>query len=92
MDGALGLLQIYPKSKTDTETLIFVCRKVYGTYGTFFCSMDFRDFPFDSQMCPLMIESFAYTIDKLFWNWSDIPVEKNPSLRSVTSPLCPQTV
>ena len=40
--------------------------------------MNFRRFPFDSQMCPIMFESFKYTVDTLYFNWLDSPVDIDP--------------
>ena len=45
---------------------------------TFDCPMNFRRFPFDSQMCPIMFESFKYTVDTLYFNWLDSPVDIDP--------------
>ncbi|KAH3834107.1 glycine receptor subunit alpha-1-like [Dreissena polymorpha] len=38
---------------------------------TLSCRMDLRKYPFDKQICSIMIESFGYTADKLVLHWNE---------------------
>ena len=42
---------------------------------TLFCAMKLQKFPFDTQSCPIYLESFGYTMDTLYFNWLDSPVD-----------------
>ena len=44
------------------------------------CGIDLSNFPMDSQLCTLEIESYGYTMVDLiyFWNKELNPVEVNP--------------
>jgi len=35
------------------------------------CAMDLRLFPLDTQNCDLIIESYAYTVDDVIYNWKN---------------------
>ena len=45
---------------------------------TLSCPMKLQKYPFDTQMCPIMFESFGYTMDTMFFNWLDSPVDVDP--------------
>ncbi|XP_052793559.1 glycine receptor subunit alpha-2-like isoform X2 [Mya arenaria] len=38
---------------------------------TLSCRMNLRKYPFDKQVCSIMIESFGYTVDKLVLHWGE---------------------
>ena len=33
--------------------------------------MNFRMFPFDHQLCPLMLESYSYSNDQVVFQWDE---------------------
>ena len=35
------------------------------------CQMNFRMFPFDHQLCPLMLESYSYSNDQVVFQWDE---------------------
>ena len=35
------------------------------------CQMNFRMFPFDHQLCPLMLESYSYSNDEVVFQWDE---------------------
>ena len=44
--------------------------------------MDYRMFPFDKQICPIVIESYAYRDYQLQLNWRDEdPIQYNSNLQ-----------
>ena len=47
------------------------------------CGMDFTDYPHDTQICFVMIESLSHTTEDLIfkWNFTD-PLYINPEIRS----------
>ena len=45
---------------------------------TFSCPTKFQRFPLDTQICPMMFESFGATMDSLCFNWLDSPVDVDP--------------
>ena len=46
------------------------------------CFMDYRMFPFDKQICPIVIESYAYRDYQLQLNWRDEdPIQYNSNLQ-----------
>nr|AWJ68188.1 putative GABA receptor 6 [Hirudo verbana] len=47
--------------------------------ATLSCPMKLEKYPLDIQSCPMMFESFGYTMDTLYFTWLDNPVdiEKN---------------
>ncbi len=45
---------------------------------TLSCPMKLQKYPFDTQMCPIMFESFGYTMDTVYFNWLDSPVDVDP--------------
>ena len=49
--------------------------------ATLSCPMNLQSYPFDTQMCPIMFESFGYTMDVLYFSWLDDPVEVDPAVQ-----------
>ena len=46
------------------------------------CFMNYRMFPFDSQVCPILIESYAYRDYQMLLHWRDNdPIQFNPDLQ-----------
>ena len=46
------------------------------------CFMNYRMFPFDAQVCPIFIESYAYRDYQIVLNWRDEePIQFNPDLQ-----------
>ena len=43
------------------------------------CEMNFEMFPFDSQACPLLLESYAYSKSELNFEWQRIGNKRNVS-------------
>ena len=41
--------------------------------------MTLQKFPFDTQSCPMIFESFGYTMETLYFNWLDKPVNVDKS-------------
>uniref|UniRef100_A0A665VHW0 Glycine receptor, alpha 4b n=1 Tax=Echeneis naucrates TaxID=173247 RepID=A0A665VHW0_ECHNA len=39
---------------------------------TLSCPMDLKNFPMDSQMCTMQLESFGYTMNDLIFEWLDV--------------------
>jgi cation transporter family protein len=39
------------------------------------CPMILHKFPLDTQACPMLFESFGYTMDSMYFSWLDRPVE-----------------
>lgn len=56
------------------------CRNLHGAFS---CPMDLTNYPFDTQMCLLKIESFGRTMDTLNVNWMDSAVEVDPQVKWV---------
>lgn len=53
---------------------------------TLSCKMDLRKYPFDKQVCSILIESFGYTSNKLLLKWSaylDNPVSTHRNIRDL---------
>uniref|UniRef100_A0A7E4VIF2 Neur_chan_LBD domain-containing protein n=1 Tax=Panagrellus redivivus TaxID=6233 RepID=A0A7E4VIF2_PANRE len=50
------------------------------------CLMDLTLFPFDSQTCKLGIESYGYTAEQVFYNWSINNVRKSLKLHKIRLP------
>ncbi|XP_074640095.1 glycine receptor subunit alpha-2-like [Tubulanus polymorphus] len=48
---------------------------------TLSCAMRLQKFPFDTQTCPVLIESFGHTMDTYQMVWMDKPVSKDESLQ-----------
>ena len=44
------------------------------------CFMDLTSFPFDSQLCPILIESYAYRNYQIELMWGNNPIQINPKL------------
>ncbi|CAH1772973.1 unnamed protein product [Owenia fusiformis] len=47
---------------------------------TLSCPMNLIKYPMDTQFCPLMIESFGYTMDTIYFNWWDKAVAHDGTL------------
>ncbi len=47
---------------------------------TLSCPMKLQRYPFDTQSCPIMFESFGYTMDTVYFNWLDSPVDVDPGV------------
>ncbi|XP_050681626.1 glycine receptor subunit alpha-1 isoform X2 [Leptidea sinapis] len=45
------------------------------------CQMEFQLYPMDIQSCPIYIESFSYSNQKVRFKWSDAGVTINPELK-----------
>ncbi|XP_059620893.1 glycine receptor subunit alphaZ1 [Phlebotomus argentipes] len=45
------------------------------------CQMEFQLYPMDIQICPIYIESFSYSNQKVRLKWSDSGVTLNPELK-----------
>lgn len=45
------------------------------------CQMEFQLYPMDIQVCPIYIESFSYSNQKVKLRWSDSGVTLNPELK-----------
>ncbi|ELU16044.1 hypothetical protein CAPTEDRAFT_3682 [Capitella teleta] len=45
------------------------------------CPMQLHSYPMDTQICPLMFESFGYTMDIMYFSWLDTPVEIDAGLQ-----------
>ncbi len=50
-------------------------------HTTFNCPMKLQKYPLDTQMCPIMIESFAQTMDQMYFKWLDSPIDIDPAVR-----------
>lgn len=48
--------------------------------GTFSCDVDLLKYPLDSQICPLIIESYGYTSETLVLQWYEEAVEKKEDI------------
>ena len=59
------------------EFIIF-CRHLLVTFT---CPMKLHNYPMDTQSCPIMIESFGQTMDKLQFVWLENPVDLDASIR-----------
>ncbi|KAI0233351.1 Glycine receptor subunit alpha-2 [Lamellibrachia satsuma] len=44
------------------------------------CPMDLQKYPMDKQTCPMMFESFGYTMDTMYFSWLDNPVDIDKSV------------
>ena len=49
--------------------------------STFMCPMDIGRFPMDTQMCPIIMECFGHTMDTIYFNWLDYPVDFDTATR-----------
>ncbi len=47
---------------------------------TFVCPMNFHRFPMDTQTCPIVVESFGYTMTTLHFSWLPGAVEFDTSM------------
>ena len=52
------------------------------------CEMNFEMFPFDSQACPLLLESYAYSKSELNFEWQRIGNKRNVS-QTLEYKACP---
>ncbi|KAL4229819.1 Glycine receptor subunit alpha-3 [Mactra antiquata] len=49
--------------------------------GSFFCAMDLRKYPFDTQHCSLELESYGQTTKSLRFLWDDNPISLVPGIK-----------
>ncbi len=49
--------------------------------ATLSCPMDLQSYPFDTQRCPIVFESFGHTMDVLYFTWLDSPVQVDPAVQ-----------
>ena len=48
---------------------------------TLACHMDLERFPFDTQLCPMDLESYGYTLSDVTFKWNDRPTHVNNKVR-----------
>lgn len=73
----------FPNEKTAAVHDIMMANKMLRLYKdstfsykirvsvTLSCKMDLRKYPFDKQVCSILMESFGYTVDKLVLYWDE---------------------
>jgi len=49
--------------------------------ATLSCPMKLQKYPLDTQTCPMMFESFGYTMDTMYFAWLDSPVQIDGDLQ-----------
>ncbi|XP_053399520.1 glycine receptor subunit alpha-2-like isoform X2 [Mercenaria mercenaria] len=49
--------------------------------GSFFCVMDLRRYPFDTQHCKMEFESYGQTTKHLKFKWSDVPLTMGKDIK-----------
>lgn len=49
--------------------------------ATLSCPMRLEKYPLDQQECPMMFESFGYTMDTLYFSWIEKPVDIDAGLQ-----------
>ncbi len=63
--------------KLNTTGHVWYSTKISTTLS---CPMNLRKYPLDTQACPIMVESFGYTIDTMYFSWMDSPVIVDPGV------------
>ncbi len=49
--------------------------------ATLSCPMSLQNYPFDSQECPILFESYGYTMDVLYLTWLKSAVDVDPDVQ-----------
>jgi cation transporter family protein len=49
--------------------------------ATLSCPMKLHKYPLDTQICPMMFESFGYTMDTMYFAWLDSPIDIDAGLQ-----------
>nr|AWJ68189.1 putative GABA receptor 7 [Hirudo verbana] len=62
----------------NTEGDVWYAMKISATLS---CPMKLHKYPLDTQVCPMMLESFGYTSDVMKMVWMDDPVEVNKDMQ-----------
>lgn len=63
--------------KLNTTGHIWYVTKISATLS---CPMKLQKYPLDTQMCPMMFESFGYTMDTMYFAWLEDPVQLDPQI------------
>ncbi|XP_023020828.1 glycine receptor subunit alpha alkaliphile isoform X1 [Leptinotarsa decemlineata] len=53
------------------------------------CQMEFQNYPMDTQVCPINVESFSYNNNKMLLKWSGAGVTLSPELKLLQYNILP---
>lgn len=54
---------------------------VVHTSFTVSCPMKLQKYPFDTQICPIMFESYGYNMDSMYFKWLEDPMQIDSSVQ-----------
>ena len=66
------LMQIYPNG-----SILYSARVSL----TLTCDMGLVKFPFDQQICSILLESYIYTTKNVIFHWHDDPIQRRANLK-----------